>query len=454
MNEHIFISHATPEDNEFSIWLASRLEMMGYNVWIDKDNLLGGERFWPTIQKAVQNSSKVLLVYSKHIVTEEGVLKQGVENEIEYAKSIANGRQDYLIPLHIDDSGFNLAIGLPSINQIPFNQNWAEGLKQLVRKLEKDQVPKNNEISSSFTNWYENEYISKCSIIAQKELYYSSWWTVKEMPLTFFMYQFETREQAKAVCDNEINQTVPISLQSNVLVTFEKELNFQISKDGQTFEIKPKQIYSFKIHDICSIDSKVFPTQIDVENSLKRFLKLLISKILKNKGRRDYKLANKNYAYYLPAYRDEKAITIEYKFSKKTKKKSIFGKYKNIGNWHYAISVYPMLYPFFGYSIKPHILFSSDGFKIIEDDKKTHSYRREKGSRFFNEEWRDMYLAFIQGIIDIDGEIKIKVTRDNEYFKMKLYPEFFWSEVGYNDPQSRMSIEHVENYLNEDDEND
>ena len=92
MNEHIFISHATPEDNEFTIWLASRLEMMGYNVWIDKNNLLGGERFWPTIQKAVQNSSKVLLVYSKHIVTEEGVLKQGVENEIEYAKSIANGR--------------------------------------------------------------------------------------------------------------------------------------------------------------------------------------------------------------------------------------------------------------------------------------------------------------------------------------------------------------------------
>ena len=53
MKDQIFISHATPEDNEFTIWLASRLEMLGYKVWIDKNELLGGERFWPTIQKAI-----------------------------------------------------------------------------------------------------------------------------------------------------------------------------------------------------------------------------------------------------------------------------------------------------------------------------------------------------------------------------------------------------------------
>lgn len=52
MRDTIFISHATPEDNDFSIWIASRLEMLGYKVWIDKEGLLGGERFWMTIQKA------------------------------------------------------------------------------------------------------------------------------------------------------------------------------------------------------------------------------------------------------------------------------------------------------------------------------------------------------------------------------------------------------------------
>ena len=89
MRDTIFISHATPADNDFSIWIASRLEMLGYKVWIDKEGLLGGERFWATIQKALDRSIKVLFVYSKNIVTTEGILRQGIENELEYAKSIA-----------------------------------------------------------------------------------------------------------------------------------------------------------------------------------------------------------------------------------------------------------------------------------------------------------------------------------------------------------------------------
>lgn len=76
----------------------------------------------------------------KNIVTTEGILRQGIENELEYAKSIAaqDGLQDFIIPLHIDNSNYHLVIGQPNINHIPFNNNWADGLKQLLKKLEKD----------------------------------------------------------------------------------------------------------------------------------------------------------------------------------------------------------------------------------------------------------------------------------------------------------------------------
>ena len=166
----IFISHSTPQDNEFSIWIASRLELLGYKVWVDKNGLLGGERFWPTIQKAIDRSIKILFVYSKNILNSDGVLKPGIENELEYGKSIAiqNGLSDFIIPLHIDDSQYHLAIGMPNINHIPFTDNWAVGLKQLLRKLEKDEVPKNKELnSSSFSEWYENEYSSNIRKLAR-----------------------------------------------------------------------------------------------------------------------------------------------------------------------------------------------------------------------------------------------------------------------------------------------
>ena len=40
----------------------------------------------------------------------------------------------------------------------------------------------------------------------------------------------------------------------------------------------------------------------------------------------------------------------------------------------------------------------------------------ERGKRFFNEEWRDMLLAFIQGLKDENGEIKMKVTEKRGIF--------------------------------------
>lgn len=45
MRESIFISHATPEDNDFTRWLGSKLELAGYKVWHDLVRLKGGDYF-------------------------------------------------------------------------------------------------------------------------------------------------------------------------------------------------------------------------------------------------------------------------------------------------------------------------------------------------------------------------------------------------------------------------
>lgn len=447
----IFISHATPADNEFSIWLASRLEMLGYKTWIDKEGLLGGERFWATIQKAIQISAKVLFVYSKNIVTQDGILKQGIENEIEYAKSIASqyGLQDFIIPLHIDESLYNLAIGLPNINHVPFNNNWAEGLKILKKKLEKDNTPQTFDASKSvMSEWYENEYISNCSIVSKNELFYTSWWSVDNMPEQFYMYQFSNAAQAQAI--RELNKEIPISLLSNVLSSFDSNLKFLVKREGEDIEVLPEHTYTFSFTDILSgFESDKFPQHRDAENHFKRLLYCIVSNLFRSKGLWKYEMSNKRLAYFLPKYDKVKKIEFTYPFSKRKKTKSILGKFENIGSWHYAISIQPILFPFVGFSLKSHILFTSDGFKIINDDKKQHSYRRKKGKRFFNEEWRDLTLAFIQQLKDQEDEIKITVALDDQTFKMKEWPEMFWSEVGYIDPNSKMNIDKIEDYYEE-----
>lgn len=453
--DQIFISHATSsQDNEFSIWLASRLEALGYKVWLDKKRLLGGERFWTTIQKAINSSAKILFVYSENVITTEGVLREGIENELEYGKSIAteNKLNDFIIPLQIDDSKYNLAIGIPNINQISFIENWAEGLKQLKKKLEKDDVPQVFDSTQSLmSEWYENEYISNCKIVEKKELFYTSWWSVKDMPNSFYMYQFTNRDQATEV--KKINPNISISQIANVLSCFDDNLNLKVIKDEDEFEIYPDKKFKFTSDEILfGFESNTFPQHREVENHFKRLLTVIIHNIFRYKGLRRYEMSNKRFAYYLPIYDKIQKIKFTYPYSSasaKPKSKTILGKYEEIGNWHYAVSVQPMTFPFVGFSVKSHLLFSSDGFEIIPDDKKQHSYRRKKGKRFFNEEWRDLYLAFIARLADYEGRIKISVNRDEKIFEMKNWPETFWSEVGYNDPKSLMDIDKIENYREE-----
>ena len=456
MKDQIFISHATPEDNEFTIWLASRLEMLGYKVWIDKNELLGGERFWPTIQKAIDASKKVLLVYSVNI-TREGILKSGIEREFEYANSVANskGYSDFVIPLHIDNSNYHLAIGFPNLNQIPFNNNWAEGLKQLKKKLDKDGILYDEQIGSSLSEWYENNYITDCQIESKKEVYYSSWWTMKEIPQFFYMYQFSNLEQAKAVREN--NKDIPVAQRSNILSTFDGDLNCKVKHNDEIIDIPPSYTHTFNLDDILfGFESDRFPSHKDVENHFKDFLRYLLYTILWNKGMVKTELSGKKYVFYQPKY-GHKFPYIEFAYPPatmtKNKRKTMGGTYKrNQGYWHYGISLLPILFPYIGVSVKSHLVFTQDGHKPEKSQTKQHSYRRNKGKNFFNEEWRDLLLAFIFSLRNDNGNIELVVNKVGDKLVMNNRPEWFWSDYGYNDPSKKMDIESVEHTPDEEED--
>lgn len=62
----VFVSHAAPEDNEFALWLSSKLAMAGYHVWVDRRRLLGGEDFWSEIDRVLREDTiKQIVVFNK-----------------------------------------------------------------------------------------------------------------------------------------------------------------------------------------------------------------------------------------------------------------------------------------------------------------------------------------------------------------------------------------------------
>ena len=59
----------------------------------------------------------------------------------------------------------------------------------------------------------------------------------------------------------------------------------------------------------------------------------------------------------------------------------------------------------------------------------------------FNEEWRDLLLAFINSFKNRENQISINISR-NDKLIMKNNVELFWSDFGYSDPKDleRQSI--------------
>ncbi len=76
--EALFISHASPEDNAFTLWLGAKLTALGYEVFADVLRLRGGDDWERILETAIlEKAAKVLSAATPH-----GVQKQGVRNEI------------------------------------------------------------------------------------------------------------------------------------------------------------------------------------------------------------------------------------------------------------------------------------------------------------------------------------------------------------------------------------
>ena len=182
MRNKLFISHATPDDNDSTRWLALKLISLGYDVWCDIFELQKGVDFWKSIEKEIRdNSFKFLLVLSA-----TSNQRQGVLNELATATKVKKQIIDetFIIPLAIDEklSYDDINIELVRLNAIDFKKSWAKGLQDLLEALEKQQVPKSSPDPTKSNLLYQQIFLQNKSIIEREEKYISNWFPISEFP--------------------------------------------------------------------------------------------------------------------------------------------------------------------------------------------------------------------------------------------------------------------------------
>lgn len=134
----VFISKATPGDDDLALWLAPRLEAEGYKVFADILALQPGDAWRKEITSTLQyRSARMLLCCSDETLAREGVLE-----EIEIAKDLVKelGEPRFIVPLKIRK--FHKLFGIGGLQYIDFEESWAQGFDKLLDFLEEERVPK------------------------------------------------------------------------------------------------------------------------------------------------------------------------------------------------------------------------------------------------------------------------------------------------------------------------
>lgn len=440
MRNTIFISHTHSEkDNLFAQWLNAKLMLLGYDSWCELDRFVGGEECWLEIEDVLKNKTILFIV----IISDDYCKKlrtggSGVRMELNFAQKATTIPDGNILPILIDNFSLeDLPIELNPIWFTDNKNNWEIALKNIIEKLEKEKIIKIKQSESVLSYWYKSKKIDN-TIIPKNEIYYSNWWGVENLPKTMYIFKYHNKFISKEVSMSEI---YPSFYHGNHVCSFKSQLTEFSEKYEEDINLELIQVFPIKIEEIINgiYENDEYPTLKDAEYLLKRLLKKAVRFLLFDRELKTYELANKQSCFfYKNGIKEKNKVSYSYK-NQKTKTKKLVGKYLD-DMWHFGVSFKVILYPYAAFSLKSHIVFSYDGKKMWEDKNKVHSARRKKGKRFFNEEWRDLLIAFLHSLADENGDILIPLT-ENFNIKMKKETIMFQSNFGYIEPKSKERLE-------------
>lgn len=431
----LFISHANPEDNELTRWLALQLAREGYPVWCDLTKLLGGENFWNDIQAALRERTiKFLFVLSRTSNSKTGPL-----NELELATKVArkDKLKDFIIPLWSDDLStheFDIRIG--TIGAIRFQEGWAKGLHQLLKKLEEDAVPKKAGFNpAAVTSWWRQHVSAGLGIKEELEDLATNWYRIE--PATLYFHEL-SRMGSGAI---EIPSVLPYPgvRVNQYLVSFAQAPAF---KDA----LGPgMSITSTATRVIGGSETEQGPrlwTFAEERQALSNLLRQAWLALIGARSMPSHEFANGSTAFYfrneqLPDnrawFRDAAGTrswraVVGYKTLKKAGQSTEVLRY-----WHFALEAKPTTSPILGYTMRPHVIFSDDGINIWESKDRLHRARRSQCRLWWNDRWRDLIASGVAWLAAEEGSICFPVG-PSEALRVSAQPVRVTSPVTYVEP--------------------
>ena len=434
----LFVSHANPEDNQFSLWLSLQLAKEGFPVWCDLTRLLGGEDFWNEIEDALRiQAVKLIYVLSRASNHKPGPLK-----ELQLALTVSNryGLNDFVVPLRVDDIPYSeINIQLGRLNVIDFHQGWARGLRSLLDKLNLDGVEKDPRFSpESVAAWWRGIESTEADVTESTEEHLSNWFEIVQLP-EFIHVHSHTGPPGKFIESQGFSY--PLRRHHEHLVSFASAEDL---RDKMPNGVSICASYSVSMDNF--IEGVCQPINLDrrtAHNIVVDLLRQGWEKLIESLGMSKHLLSGRRVAAFLTDGQNHKnrvSIPLHYGGSRsrtlvgyRSRPDGKGGKRRRF--WHFAIESRPMLHPYVGYKLVPHLLFSDDGRNIWKSSGRQHKARRGEARNWWNAHWRDRTLGLVMWLADNRQQINIPLG-SKALVQVQIRPISFNSPVSYSDPGS------------------
>lgn len=402
----VFISHATPDDNEFVRWLGSRLTGHGYKVWADLFELKGGSPFWSSIEDALRNFTvKVIFVVSSSSVDPA---RSGVRSELSVADAVRKTLKDpgFIIPVRIDSTPFGeLPIQIHQLNAIDFSQGWGPKLIELLDTLEHAEVPRSEDVGTpEFENWRQTIVSTSETVQDSTEQVLTNLLPITSLPdsISFYEHGSDAEEVRKALA----NAGAPFAPYYRLVISF-ADLSVLQEAVGPSVKLSTRAHLPLDEFLSGKTNKVTAPPQGEAKKMLSSLLKKHIELHLVRLGLARFEMASGDCFFFPLDLIGGNKIPYRAASGRNTNKNVVGRSERNKVYWHLAMKVNVVLGELPIVRFKPYICFSEDGKTALNDAKRTSAIRRRFCRNWWNQHWRQLQEAFCVFLASGKDEIEV-----------------------------------------------
>lgn len=420
----IFISKGTPEDDDFVLWLAPRLEAQGYRTFADVLSLEPGDRWRREITGTLQDKAFKMLLCCRDVT----LAKTGVQEEIGIALDLAKELNDprFIIPLRLEK--FKKLFGIGELQYIDFEGRWADCFQELLEALARQAVPCDPGRVQINPNWENYKKRHAIKIEEAPERLTSNWLRVSEIPdvIRYFQPTGAINHQALHHECRDFRYPAEVYLRGFFSFCELKEIHEAFSHVGRFSLVAEVPLMDF------------FENGADLPAIRGREASNLVMSMFRQAWEgycRERHLLEYFYSQISGFHVTDEHIPVgkRLRWGRQGENRSSMLRNKAQGKvWQFGVTALPAFWPFPHFKLKSRVLFAeADGEKagsIFADKDLQHRFRRRVCKGWRNKQWHGRMMAFLELLSGDQAFVKLPLAAD-AFVKLDAAPILFTSPV-------------------------